>query len=225
MEDCGAVDRSLKALGIGLIVVAAAAVAAGCGGSTETEPPAAPPGRPQALPNLPSGWEAHRDRSIGYAIGIPPGWERREHRGSVLIRSPDHLVALSLAGDRGADALEVPLERFATEALAALPGFTTHLEPGRPRRFGGTPLDAVETTAKGMAKSSGIEERVTLLALRRDAVVNYTMAIVENARRPRSVHDRAIALRMVRTLRDQPVEPRAGATPPGRGARGRARRS
>src|SRR5919109_562415 len=201
MEDSAPVGRSLKALGIGLILAAAAAAAAGCGDSSETVPNAPPPERRQALPRLPRGWDAHRDRSIGYAIGIPPGWEVREHRGSALIRSPDHLVAVALG---------VPLERFATEALAALPGFKTPLEPSGPRRFGGTPLDGVETTAKGKTRSSGLDERVSLVALRRDAVVNYTVATVENAQRRRSAHDRAIALRMVRTLRDQPVKAGGG---------------
>ena len=210
MEDSAPVGHSLKTLGIGLILAAVAAAAVGCGGSSETAPQAPPPERRQALPSLPRGWEPHRDRSVGYAIGIPPRWELREHRGSVLLRSPDHLLAVSLAVDRGADALGVPLERFAIQALAALPGFETRLEPSRPRPFAGTPFDAVETTAKGSTRASGLEERVTLVALRRDAVVNYTVAIVENAQRRRSADDRAIAVRMVRTLRDQPVKTRAG---------------
>jgi hypothetical protein len=191
-------------------VVIVVAVAPGCGGSAETAPPAQPPERPQALPRLPHGWEAHRDTSIGYAIGIPPRWELRERGKSILIRSPDHLVAVSLVADRGPDALEVPLERFTTQALAALPGFKNRLEPSRPRSFSGTPLDAVENTAKGKTRSSGIEEHMTLVGLRRDGVVNYTVAIAENAEHRRSAHDRAIALRMVRTVRDQPVREHTG---------------
>lgn len=202
--------RSVKALGIGLIVVAAAGGPVGCGGSAETAPQSPRRERAQALPRLPPEWGAHRDSSVGYAIGIPPGWDLRERGGSVLIRSPDRLAAVSLAVDRGAHALEMPLERFATQALAALPGFKAPLAPSRPRQFRGTPLDAVETAGRGTTRSSGLEERVTLVALRRDAVVNYSVAIAENAQRRRSAHDRGIAVRMVRTLRDQPVKPRAG---------------
>ena len=63
--------------------------------------------------------------------------------------------------------------------------------------------------AHGTTKARGIRERATLLVLRRDEIVNYTVAIVENARRGYSAKDRAVALKMMRTLRDQPVAPGA----------------
>lgn len=191
------------------VVTLLAAGVAGCGGPGATSAPPLRPEVPQALPKLPSGWHGRRDRTIGYAIGIPPGWRLEQSRNSTLIRSPDHLVAVSLSVDRNADALELPLGEFAARALTALPGFEAQLEPGKPRPFGGTPLDAAASVATGTTRSSGIEERVTLVVLRREGIVNYTVAIAENAKRGRSARDRALALRMVRTLRDQPVEVRA----------------
>jgi len=113
-------------------------------------------------------------------------------------------VTLVAARDR--ESLEVPLDEFATSALAALPGFETQLEPSTPRPFEGTPLDAVQTAATGSTKSRGIKERTTLLVLRREGIVNYTVAIVENARRGSSQKDRAVALKMTHTLRDQPIK-------------------
>ena len=157
------------------------------------------------MPKLPSGWKARRDRSIGYAIGIPPGWELSGHGGKALFRSPDHLVAVTLAVDRNPDALQQPLGQLATQTLAALPGFESPLEPAKPRPFSGTPLEAFETTANGTTKPGGIRERATLVALRRDSLVNYSVAVLENAERGESANDRAVALSMVRTLRDQPV--------------------
>jgi hypothetical protein len=191
------------------LVALLAAGAAGCGGSGDTSSPPPPSEVPQALPKLPSDWHGRRDRTIGYAVGIPPGWQVKQSRSSTLIRSRDHLVAVTLSVDRNPDALELPLDEFATRALTALPGFEAPLEPGKPQPFGGTPLDAVESVATGTTKASGIEERVTLVVLRRQGVVNYTVAIVENAKRGPSAQDRAAALRMVRTLRDQPVVARA----------------
>ena len=49
-----------------------------------------------------------------------------------------------------------------------------------------------------------LEERATLVVLRRDRLVNYTVAVLENAEEPGSSLDRVVALRMIRTLRDQP---------------------
>jgi hypothetical protein len=189
------------------LAVALVLFVAGCGGDDATTPPARETA--QAVPELPERWGVHRDRSIGYALGVPPGWQvsRSRHRGvkAALIRSPDHLVAVTLVAARDPDALEVPLDEFATSALAALPGFKKPLEPSTPRPFGGTPFAAVQTTATGTTKAREIKERATLLVLRREGIVNYTVAIVENARRARSARGRAVALKMMHTLRGQPV--------------------
>ena len=167
-------------------MVALALAGASCG-ADETTTPTTPHETRQALPKLPKRWHAQRDPSIGYAIGIPPRWQVSRSRTAglkaALIRSPDHLVAITLVAARDADALEVPLDEFATSALAALPGFEKPLEPSTPRPFAKTPFDAVKTVATGTTKARGIEERTTLLVLRREGIVNYTVAIVENARR------------------------------------------
>jgi hypothetical protein len=205
------VRHASKTLPLGLLVALALA-GPGCGGGeTTSQPP--PPEVAQKLPTIPKRWSVHRDLWIGYAIRKPPGWQVTRSRGAgvnaVLIRSPDHLVAVTLVAARDPESLAVPPERFATTALAALPGFQTRLRPSTPRPFPGTPLDAVQTAASGTTKERGIRERATLLVLRRDDIVNYTVAIVENARRGYSAKDRDVALRMMRTLRDQPVGPAA----------------
>jgi hypothetical protein len=197
-----------------LVVIPAMAGASGCGTSSDDGPPPAapPPETAQKLPKLPPGWKVHRDRSIGFAIGVPPGWSLDSHGGKVLIRSPDHLAAVTLAVDRNGDALELPAAQFATRALAAIPGFRSQLVPSKPKPFGGTPLKAVQTTATGSTKPGRVPERATLIVLRRDRIVNYTVAVLENRQRAASKLDRAYALRMVKTLRDEPVQ---GAAAPG----------
>jgi hypothetical protein len=218
---------------VGLVVALVLAGGAGCGNDEPTTT-TQPSETRQALPSLPKRWRAHVDRWIGYKIGIPPGWRvtrsRTEGVKAALIRSRDHLVAITLVAARDPDALEVPLEEFATRALAALPGFRTQLEPSPTRPFARTPFDAVRTEATGTTKSRKIRERTTLVVLRREGIVNYTVAIVQNARRGYLGKKLAVALSMLRTLRDQPVETEARPKPErqpstGPDARGRDRRS
>ncbi len=203
-------SQAFRMLLLGLLA-ALAMLGAGCGGDDSPDAPSA--GEvPQELPKLPKRWQAHRDRTIGFAIGKPPGWEVKPSRKAALIRSPDHLVAVTIVANRDREALEVPLEDFATDALAALPGFKTQLKPSEPRPFTKTPLDAVWTSATGTTVGREIKERATLLVLRRQDVVNYTVAVVENASHGHSRKNREVALRMVGTLRDLP--PKDAEAPP-----------
>jgi hypothetical protein len=186
------------------LVAGLAVLVTGCGGgSGTTTTEAARKETAQDLPKLPPGWKAHRDRSVGYAIGVPTGWQVSGHGSRVLFRPPDHLVAVTLTADRSPGAFRLSLKRFAAQALGALPGFKVPLEPGKPEPFRSTPFQAVETTASGM-QAGGLKERATLVVLRRDRLVNYTVAVLENAEQPGSELDRAVALRMVQTLRDLP---------------------
>ena len=190
------------------LVAAVLVAASGCGGggsSSTITTTAGPKETAQKLPKLPPGWRAHRDREVGYAIGLPPGWETAGHRRSVLFRSPDHLVAVTLTANRDPGVFQVPPEKFAAQALGGLPGFRVPLNAGKVTPFRGTPLKAVQTSASG-SQAGGLKENATLLVLRRDQLVNYTAAVLANAEQPGSSVDRAVALRMIQTLRDQPVK-------------------
>jgi hypothetical protein len=207
VEDTAATARARWALALVSIGVSVTWTL-GCGGSS-SKPPPQPRETAQKLPRLPREWKPHRDKSIGYAIGIPPGWKLHDKGGRVLIRSPSRLVAVTLAADRSRQALALPVGEFATSALGSIPGFKGHLRPSKPRPLAGTPLQAARTSAKGTTKGQGLNERATVLVLRRAGAVNYTVAVLENSQRRYARRDRAVAMRMVRTLRDQPVVPHA----------------
>jgi hypothetical protein len=198
---------------VAALAAAVAVTLGGCGGGGSTSTTTTNPGpreTAQKLPKLPPGWQAHRDRTIGYAIGLPPQWKAGGHRRSVLIRSPDHLVAVTLTADRDPGTLAIPAPKFASQALGGLPGFKVPLNPGKPKPFKGTPLEAVQASASG-SQAGGLKENATLVVLRRDHVVNYTVAVLENAKQAGADLDRAVALRMIQTLRDEPPKNPAGA--------------
>ena len=178
----------------------------GCG-SSSAPAPSAPPESPQAPPKPPPGWSTEISNNIGYGINVPPGWKITEHNDATLIRSPDHLVAVSITSDRTEDALSIPLDSYARGALKAIPGFRGGLEAESPKPLAGTPYDAIELDAHGIASSTGVTEQVTLVVMRRDEAVSFVAAIALNSDQPAAVRERATALRMVRTLRDQPVAP------------------
>jgi hypothetical protein len=187
-----------------VLVAAIAAAASGCGGGSQTTTSKGQPRETvQKLPKLPVGWKPHTDRTIGYAIGVPTGWKVSDSARRALLRSPDHLVAVTLTADRDPRTFRTPLEEFATQALGALPGFKVPLDPSKPKTFKGTPLKAVATTATG-AQAGGLKETATLVVLRRARLVNYTVAVLENAEQPGAALDGAVALRMIQTLRDVP---------------------
>ena len=186
-------------------LVLMAALLAGCGGDGDGGAAASPPPTtttPQQPAKLPAGWNRRVDVRAGYSLGIPPGWRAQDRGASTLIRSPDHLVAVSIVADRTGDALAVPADQFATQVLAALP-YQPSLNPGPAHRFGGTPLDGFSTDASGQA-AGGVEQRVTVVVLRHDGYVNYTVVVAANAGRTPAA-ERAEALAMVRTLRDYPI--------------------
>lgn len=189
------------------LVAAVLVMQSGCGGGGSSSATATasrgPKETAQKLPKLPQGWKGHRDTEIGYAIGLPPGWIVSGKRRTALFRPPDHLVAMTLTATRDPSAFAVPLDKFASQALGALPGFKVPLNPGKVTPFRGTPLKAVQTAATG-SQAGGIKENATLVVLRRDHLTNYTVAVLQNAERSGSSLDRAVALRMIRTLRDQP---------------------
>ncbi|MGH2954907.1 MAG: hypothetical protein ACRDK9_13015 [Solirubrobacterales bacterium] len=189
--------------GPALLLIGLALLAAGCRDSDEPEPEPRPPETAEELPKLPSGWQPHTNRPGGFAIGVPRGWKASDRRISTLVRSFDRLVAVSITPDRTDDALELPLDDFATRALLALDGFESAIEPGDPRPFGHR-YEGITVKARATAAKTGIEQALELIVLRREGLAAFTVVIAGNAERD-SGPARRVARRMVATLRGRPV--------------------
>jgi hypothetical protein len=180
---------------------------AGCDDSedeTETPPPPPPPPKKesvQRLPKLPDDWERHVSRAGGFAFGVPRGWEVSDRGDGSLIRSFDRLVAISIVPDRSDGALELPVDQFATRAAEALPGFRERLRLKGKGRFEHR-YEGAEVRAVGTAKG-GIDQRVSVIVLRRDELATFTVVIAKN-QREEAHPSKKLAERIVETLRSRP---------------------
>lgn len=187
-----------------LPLLAAAALLAGCGEEAGDDPTGARPTESaDELPELPRGWETHRNAAGGFALGRPPGWSAADRGPVTRLASPDELVAMTITADRTDEALELEPGEFATATLAALPGYREPLEPGEAAPFDHR-YRAARASATGVAERSGVRQRVVVVALRRGELATVTAVIAANAERPTggAVRD---ALRALRTLRTRPV--------------------
>jgi hypothetical protein len=187
------------------LLIVAAIVVAGCGSDSSDDQP--PPKRQHAedadpVPDLPSGWKPYLNRAGGFAVGLPPGWKASRRGTGSLIRSYDRLVAVSISPDRTPDAQELGLDRFATRALIALPGVTADVQPSDPKRYDHH-YDAVQSNYEAKDPKSGVNERASVIVIRRDHLVTFTVLIAANAD-PKSGPSEQLARKLVATLRSQP---------------------
>jgi hypothetical protein len=174
----------------------------GCGSDVKPPKTTVESAQPPAKP--PAGWKTVRDNTHGFSISVPPGWKQEGNGGSVLYRSPDHLVALSISVDRTGEAFAVPVARFAQQTIEAIPGYDGKLKPSPAHPITATPLDGALVTASGTTKKGGFHQEVEVAVVRRDHLVNYTGVIAANA--TSTPPDEIAAGRvMVASIRDQPI--------------------
>ncbi len=196
-----------------LLGAIAAAAFAGCGsGSDEvTSTQRTVAETPQKPAHIPKSWRREVDRRRGFSVGVPPGWKLTQRGASVLFRSPDHLLAMSLSADRNEAAFGMAPAQFARRALASLPGYRQRLKAGQPRPIGATPLQTAAVRAEGTAKGSGVRQKVEFVVLRRDRQVNFTAVVAANAKQtPGAEID--LARRVLRSVRDEPPRPPSSAS-------------
>jgi hypothetical protein len=195
-----------------LAALAAAVILAGCGGSgddetTTTTTRSVPPPRETIdhVPKLPASWHKYVNERGGFALGLPRGWEASSNGPTALVRSFDRLVAISIAPDRRAEALDDPLDEVADLTAEALTGFRGELEL-KPVRDCEHRYECAEVRARGTAKG-GVKQRLQVIVLRRDGVAQLTAVIAANAKKSadESLH---LAKRVVATLRTRPPESR-----------------
>jgi hypothetical protein len=197
----------------GLAALCVAASLGGCGGSgedetTTTAPPATPPPHETVdkLPKLPQSWHPYVQRRGGFAVGLPRGWTAKANGDNALVRSYDHLVAISIVPNRSAAAQEVSLPDFANRAAEALPGLRGDLRRVQARAYRHR-YDGAEVRARATA-AGGIDQRLEVIALRRDSIVTVTAVIAANAI-PAARASRRLARHVVGTLSTRPPR-RAG---------------
>jgi hypothetical protein len=162
------------------------------------------------VPKLPRGWKPHVNRDGGFALGVPPGWSARAHGAHSELRSPDRLVAISIAADRSEETLAIPLPELARTTLdAGLPGIRKlEARDPRPNRHR---YDAVSLAASALAgKDPPVRERLTLIVIRRQGLATYTALAAENTEASARPHREEIE-RALRSLRGRPIGARRGA--------------
>jgi hypothetical protein len=177
---------------------------AGCGdggGGDSTTPRAAETADPPA--KLPAGWRTETNRPAGFTVGVPPAWSANLDGSTSVLRSPDRLVAISVSADRTDEALDAPLEGFATATAEGLGGFED-LKLGSSRPFEGAAYPGVEIAGSGRQSETGVPQRVELVILRREGIASYPVLAAINDRRSSPFVEQID--RIVRSLRGRPVE-------------------
>ncbi len=177
---------------------------AGCGddgGGNTSTPRAAETADPPA--KLPAGWLTEVNRPAGFTVGVPPLWSANLDGGTTVLTSPDKLIAISISADRTGEALEAPLDGFATATAEGLGGFEG-LKVGSPRSFKGAAYPGVEVTGRGRQSESKVPQRIQLVILRREGIASYPVLAAINTRKG-SPFDEQVD-RIVRSLRGRPVE-------------------
>ncbi|MDQ2675510.1 MAG: hypothetical protein M3Y34_01760 [Actinomycetota bacterium] len=188
-----------------LSALVAAVLVAGCGSDDAEAPEPVERKDEQAgkVPRLDRGWEEYVNRKAGIAFGRPPGWAAKDSGAVTTVTAPDELVSVTIAVDRTDDALGGEPAAFATQTAELLPGYRKALDPDKAKRFGHV-YDGAITEAEGVAKKSGVRQRVRVIVLERKGVAVVTAVIAQNAREQKATPEGKQAQEAIKTLRTRP---------------------
>lgn len=184
-------------------LVIVSCVLAGCGGGEDQSRPAERgPQRADAPAEPPRGWRTLENERAGFTIAVPRRWTARTRERATLIRSPDRLLVLTIAADRGPEGRETPPAEYATETLESL-GL---LQPDSGEPVPGSPYESARAEATGPVPTTERLQRVVVAAFHLPGRATYAAVAFRNAsRRPRA-HERTLE-RMLATLRAGPAAP------------------
>jgi hypothetical protein len=161
-----------------LLVAALIAVlaGAGCGEEDDTSPPDSATERNDPPAKPPPGWRTFSNRRAGFTLSVPRGWRARARRSATLIRSPDRLLAVTVAADRSETARTTVPREYARRTFAALPGFrdvtVTNARKVKNSPYANARLDGAATPAERRQRQ---RQRITVVAFRRPRHATYTI--------------------------------------------------
>jgi len=138
--------------------------------------------RPSRPAKARPGWKTVHNPRVGFTLSVPRGWHVTRRRGATLIRSPDRLLALTVAADRTVAGRETPARGYARETLSGIPGFRRKLQARAARAVRGSPYDAVVASARGTFAATRRPQLIDSAALRRARLVTYSVIAFRNAR-------------------------------------------
>ena len=187
-----------------VLLAVVAGLLPGCGSDDAApEPVERKDEKADKLPKLERGWEEYVNADAGIAFGRPPGWAAKDPGAVTTMTAPDELVSLTVTVDRTNDALGGEPAAFAAQTAELLPGYRKALEPGKAKRFD-HPYDGAIAEAEGVAKKSGVRQRVRVIVLERKGVAVVTAVIAENAQEAAAKAEAEQAQDAIGTLRTRP---------------------
>jgi hypothetical protein len=158
-----------------LVALIAGLAGAGCGDEDEfsgSPDPATERNDPPAKP--PPGWRTFSNRRAGFTLSVPPGWPARARGSATLIRSPDRLLAVTIAADRGEAARTTTPREYARRTFAALPGFRD-VTVTNARKVKNSPYPNRRLDGAGTLAARRQRQRITVTAFRRPRRATYTV--------------------------------------------------
>ena len=158
-----------------LLAAAAALTVTGCGEEDEfTGAPDPASERSDKPAKPPAGWRTFANRRAGFTLSIPPGWPAQTRKSATLIRSGDHLLAVTVAADRSEAGRTTRPRPYARRTFRALPDFRK-LRATPARRERGNPYPNARVDGTGTLKRRHQRQRITVAAYRRPGHVTYTV--------------------------------------------------
>jgi hypothetical protein len=158
-----------------LVAALIAGLGAGCGGEDEfagSPDPASERNDPPAKP--PPGWRTFANRPAGFTISVPPGWPARARGSATLIRSPERLLAVTVAADRSEAARTTPPREYARRTFHALPGFRDVKVTGT-HKVARSPYDSARVDGAGTLAQRRQRQHITVAAFRRGRHATYAV--------------------------------------------------
>jgi len=147
----------------------------GCGEKDEftgSPNPAKERNDPPAKP--PPGWRTFKNPRAGFTLSVPPGWPGRARGSATLIRSTDHLVAITVAADRSEAARTVRPRGYSLRTFRALPGFR-NLKPKAQQEVKHSPYSSSRVDGSGTLAKRRQRQHITVAAFQRPRRVTYSV--------------------------------------------------